>query len=244
MSNFPEIRQMGEKAILIEYAPEIAHKILDKVLIAKELVLKSSSKVSLEVVTAYNSLLVYYHSPIEDVYQEENRLRLLLAGGDQAQVGPKKIFHIPVCYQGEYAPDLERLSITKNMEKEELIHMHCQPLYMVYFIGFLPGFLYLGNLPKRLYFPRKKEPRVRVPKGSVGIGGEQTGIYPMESPGGWQIIGRSPVCLFDVQADPPCLVSAGDRIRFYAVTPNEYQEIKQQVHARTFQIKEEDYGGN
>src|SRR5690606_34339106 len=118
-----------------------------------------------------------------------------------------KIFHFPVCYEPEFGVDLEYISNEKNMTIEDIITCHHNPIYIVYFIGFLPGFLYLGGLDGSLQIPRKNTPRKRVEKGAVGIGENQTGIYPKSSPGGWQIIGNSPVEIFNKSSSPPCQIS-------------------------------------
>ena len=129
---------------------------------------------------------------------------------------------LPVCYDTEFAPDLEEVSERLGMAPEELIEAHTAQPYRVYGIGFLPGFLYLGGIPERLKLTRRDEPRLHVAAGSVGLAGEQTGIYPQTSPGGWHIIGSCPVPLFVPEKNPPCVVAPGDQIRFKAISRAEY----------------------
>lgn len=130
---------------------------------------------------------------------------------------------IPVCYGGEFGPDLEEVAALHNLSSQEVIAVHSASLYHVYMIGFTPGFPYLGGLDPRLATPRKKTPRDRVPGGSVGIADQQTGIYPIESPGGWQIIGRTPLRLFDLKRSPVFLIRAGQAVRFRAIARNEFE---------------------
>lgn len=129
---------------------------------------------------------------------------------------------IPVCYEAEFAPDLALVSRHASLSAGEVVRRHCSGEYRVHCIGFMPGFPYLGGLPAELATPRRASPRTHVPAGSVGIGGAQTGIYPVASPGGWNVIGRTPVSLFDPTREQPALLRAGDRVRFRAITVEEF----------------------
>lgn len=142
-----------------------------------------------------------------------------------AGAGQGRVVEIPVCYGGEYGPDLEYVSRCHGLTSDEVIALHSGTEYLVHMLGFMPGFSYLGGLSAQLATPRLATPRTFVPKGSVGIAGQQTGIYPMDSPGGWQIIGKTPLRLFDPEAEPPTLLQSGDRIRFRAVTKEEYLQL-------------------
>ncbi|SKB40656.1 inhibitor of KinA [Parapedobacter luteus] len=130
---------------------------------------------------------------------------------------------IPVCYGGVYGPDLEAVANQHGMTSEELIELHCTASYQVHLIGFTPGFAYLGGMPERLATPRRPTPRAMVPAGSVGIAGKQTGIYSLDTPGGWHIIGRTPLRLFDANCTPPALLKAGDTVAFQAITPRQFK---------------------
>ena len=243
MSKFPEIKPMGERAILVEFWPKIDEDLLDEILSIKQIILKNTLKLKLEVVTTYSSLLVVYESDIEDVYGEIFRLEKLLREANIEKRFEKKLFHIPVCYEQAFALDLDYISDVKKMNNREIIKLHSTPVYTVYFIGFLPGFLYLGGLDEKLIIPRKNEPRLRVKKGAVGIGQNQTGIYPQESPGGWQIIGNCPVPLFDKNQTPPSVISAGDKIKFYSIGMEEHEQIRKEVSEGIFQFRKETYEG-
>jgi inhibitor of KinA len=133
---------------------------------------------------------------------------------------------IPVCYGGEFGPDLEEVARMNHLTPEEVIETHAAGDYLVYMIGFAPGFPYIGGMSKKIAAPRRKTPRLKIPERSVGIAGIQTGVYPIETPGGWQIIGRTPLRLFEPENDPPSLLQAGDKIRFFPISPQEYRELE------------------
>ncbi|QNL49412.1 5-oxoprolinase subunit PxpB [Olivibacter sp. SDN3] len=130
---------------------------------------------------------------------------------------------IPVCYEGDFGPDLNEVAAVHHMDVQEVIHLHTEAIYNVHMIGFVPGFAYLGGLPKALATPRKKSPRVQIPSGSIGIAGVQTGIYSLDTPGGWQIIGRTPLVMFDAQRKAPSLLSSGDRVTFERISAEEFE---------------------
>ncbi|MCX2839706.1 5-oxoprolinase subunit PxpB [Salinimicrobium sp. MT39] len=239
MEVFPKIKRMGEGAILVEFEPEITPEILAKVLKLKKFLQKKLAKQKVEVTNTYNSLLIYYVSSIENAYNEIHGLFEEFSGANIEEIIESKLFHIPVCYSDVFALDLDEISRVKKLAKEEIIRLHSSVDYLVYFTGFLPGFLYLGGLPQVLHFSRRDHPRPQVQKGAVGIGEKQTGIYPQTSPGGWNIIGNSPVKLFDLAADKPCPISAGDRLRFYQVDLEEHQRISELVERGEFRIKSE-----
>lgn len=244
-SKFPRVRAMGERAILIEFEPEISENTLGKVLFYKNKIENHYFEVKVEVINTYNSLLVYYDYTIENIYDEVLALKSLLQGTKITKNTTVQLYNIPVCYDAEFGLDLKLISRKKNLSLDQIIQLHTQPIYTVYFIGFLPGFLYLGGLDKKLQISRKIQPRMLVQKGAVGIGENQTGIYPKSSPGGWQIIGNSPVPLFDKNRLPPCEISAGDRVKFYQVSKSEFVKISKEIKEGKFQFKKADYeGGN
>lgn len=237
------IQPMGEKAILINFEPGISENMLKKVLQNKNILENNLIKEKVEVINTYHSLLINYHSTIENVYKEILTIKRLLK---ETKIGKKPhtfMFHIPVCYDAGFGWDLEMLAEEKKLSVNKIIELHMEPIYTVYFIGFLPGFLYLGGLKNELHFPRRNEPRIEVPKGAIGIGENQTGIYPNSSPGGWQILGNSPVNIFDKRCDPPSEISGGDKVKFYSVDKEDYEEIREAVSRGIFRLKKEIYGG-
>lgn len=135
-----------------------------------------------------------------------------------------RVWQVPICYDHEFGTDLQQLALEKNISQEQLIALHTTPLYRIHFYGFLPGFFYLNGLDPRLSTPRKSVPSASVQKGSVAIGGSQTGIYPKESPGGWHILGKTPLSLFDRQQQPPVWAKPGDRIQFVAIDTKQFHQ--------------------
>ncbi len=243
MAEFPKISTMGERAILVQFEPVIDESLLEKLLFYKNKLEEFYDEVKVEVTNTYNSLLISYLFAIEDVYGEVSALKRLFDEAKIIKLSNRQIFHLPVCYDEEFGWDLEEISSQKKLSKIQIIELHTAPVYTVYFIGFLPGFLYLGGLDKKLQISRKKEPRLKIEKGAVGIGENQTGIYPKSSPGGWQILGNCPVNFFDKNSDPPCEISPGDKVKFYSVSKVEFEEISQQVSDGKFQLKKENYEG-
>ena len=184
--------------------------------------LKSWSETE-ESVPAYNSLLWVGKTRIRNI----DYIQTQIEEGIKQSLQIKKrmqlpILHIPVCYEEQFAPDLKEIKLYTGLNHSSIIEIHCGSLYHVYMVGFLPGFVFLGGLDKRLYIPRKKKPRSKVPVGAVGIGGKQTGIYPMKSPGGWNLIGRCPLPLFLPNEEPPFLIQPNRTVQFHAINFKEF----------------------
>lgn len=233
----------SERSILVTWPQKIGKDILKDVLNFKTSIEKSYGKQILQVNNAYNSILISYDFTIDNVYDEITTLKALYSQENTVQVKPKKLWYIPVCYEAKFGLDLEQLSTDLGIQIPQLIEQHSGQIYTVYFLGFLPGFMYLGGLPKQLHFPRRSSPRSTVPKGAVAIGGEQTGVYPMESPGGWNIIGNSPINFFDRYDQQPCFAQAGDQIKFESISMNRYHEIKADIEKGMYNLKSEEIHG-
>ena len=180
-----------------------------------------------EYVPTYCAVTVHYDPEVLSYGVLERELWNLLEDPSAAQDDDHavKIVKIPVVYGGEYGPDLESLAKLHDMTPEQVIDIHSGKDYLIYMLGFTPGFPYLGGMDPRIATPRLKTPRTRIPAGSVGIAGEQTGVYPLDSPGGWQLIGRTPLALFDPKREEPFLLSAGDRVRFCPIPEERFEEI-------------------
>jgi inhibitor of KinA len=152
------------------------------------------------------------------------QLEEMLSNVRDEQLPPPRVVEIPVCYGGDLGPDLDDVARQHGLTAQQVIDLHSGTEYLVYMIGFMPGFAYMGGLPDQLATPRRATPRTAVPAGTVGIGGSQTGVYPLESPGGWNLIGRTPLRIFDIDREPATLLAAGDVARFAPISPREFEQ--------------------
>ncbi|MHA7059780.1 5-oxoprolinase subunit PxpB [Aquimarina sp. M1] len=218
-------KQYSERAILIQESSKIDEDLLKTLISYKESIEEFYDKVIVEVILSYNSLLIYYTVAIEDIYNEILTLKSLFPDSIENQKQEKRLWKIPVCYDVSFAPELSSFAANKSMDIDKVIALHTTPLYAVYFIGFLPGFLYLGGLDDQLVTPRKATPSQKLEKGSVAIGGHQTGVYPCDSPGGWHVIGKTPVQFFDINASVCCFASPGDKIQFISIEKCKYNDL-------------------
>lgn len=222
---------LGDSAVTIDYGSTINEEINDMALARFHQFQLQRIPGVIEIVPSYSSLTIYY-----DVFELKKNISFDLTAYEWIKLKieelmkhpvlknetEKRSFRIPVCYQEEFAPDLQQMATTKNCSVEEIIRIHTSVQYRVYMIGFLPGFAYMGVVDDKIVMPRKQQP-VNVKEGSVGIAGKQTGIYPLSSPGGWQIIGRTPVKMFDAEKDVPAFLKAGDIVQFYSITKDEFE---------------------
>jgi len=224
VSSYPiTIRPFGEDAILIEWPPVVSESILYDILDFSESIRWDfKDYMNWELVPAYCSLTLIDRDNKIDFSKTKFELLECYKNRKAKKPAPRYLWKLPVCYDLEFGIDLEEVSKILSMSIEDVIKAHTHHIYTVYGIGFLPGFTYLGGLPKALETPRKAVPRLKVNKGSVGLAGKQTGIYPQDSPGGWNIIGNCPISLFNANLENPCFVSVGDQIQFYATNRAEY----------------------
>jgi inhibitor of KinA len=174
---------------------------------------------------AYCSLLVKFDALKWQHEKMERELRKYLVRLDKMKLPEPRHVEIPVCYGGEFGPDLDEVAALHKTTPEQVIHLHSSETYLVYFLGFVPGFAYLGELPEELVAPRLATPRKKVPAGSVGIAGNQTGVYPFETPGGWRLLGRTPVSMFRTDREGLSLLSIGDRVRFIPISRERFAEL-------------------
>lgn len=212
---------MGDRAVLVELGDDISPQINQKV---RELYIGTKGhriKGIKDLVPSYRSLMVVYDPLVISLDSLESQMNAIWNALDDARLPDPRTVEIPVVYGDKYGPDLEWIADYHKMTPQDVIRLHTQPTYQVYMIGFMPGYPYMGEVPDELVTPRRKTPRTHVPRGSVGIAQKQTGIYPVASPGGWQIIGRTPVRLFDPQGKPPSFLEMGDRVKFFVITEQE-----------------------
>jgi KipI family sensor histidine kinase inhibitor len=231
----------GDSSLLVEFGHEISPEINRKISSTVQLMKEQHIEGIVDVIPTYCSLLVNYDPLVIDYKDMKKRLEALVKVDVKSGEGKKTIVEIPVCYGGEYGPDIANIAEHAGLTEEEVIKIHSSKDYLIYMLGFLPGFTYLGGLDERIHTPRLASPRIKIRAGSVGIGGSQTGIYPLDSPGGWQLMGMTPVKTYDPNREVPILVEAGQYIRFIPVDEAEYLRIKELVDRGEYQcvIREE-----
>lgn len=218
-----ELCPVGDCGLLAVCGQQIDEKVGDAVAALNAAVLAARLPGVVETVPAFASLLVRYDPLRTDYDTVAAAVKPLTARTKARRHRGGRTVTIPVCYGGEYGPDLQTVARHAGLTGREVIRLHTAPCYRIYMLGFLPGFPYLGGLDPALFTPRLENPRTAIPAGSVGIGGQQTGVYPVASPGGWQLIGRTPLRLFDPARPLP--YAAGDHIRFTAITPQQFRQI-------------------
>lgn len=213
----------GDAALTVEFGNRIALSLNRKVRALAAALEKAALAGIVEVVPTYRSLTIYYDPLSLSLTDLRNSVEGLLDRLEDISLPAPRVVTIPTVYGGEFGPDLPSVAQHCGLTEEQVIRLHTRPTYHVYMLGFTAGYPYLGGMPKRLTTPRLPSPRLRVPAGSVGIGGNQTGVYSVESPGGWRLIGRTPLTLFDPKWEIPVLIRPGDQVQFVRIPPDEYE---------------------
>jgi KipI family sensor histidine kinase inhibitor len=214
----PVFSAASDHSLLVSFGDEISLDVLERVRVVLLGMRRERGIVNLH--PGYASLLISFdprlitHARVEELAREAETIA--------TPVPEPASVEIPVCYGGEFGPDLDDVASHCGLPAQRVIELHSSAEYIVHFLGFSPGFPYLGGMPEELATPRLASPRVRVAAGSVGIAGKQTGVYPLASPGGWRLIGRTPLSLFGAEADPPALLAMGDRVRFLPISRTEF----------------------
>lgn len=230
--------QISENAISLEFGDDINEETLGRISGLNECIKQNPFTGLLSTIPAYTTLTLYFN-PVGLMNDQSLKgsttldkisqyIKSINAETNTDQKIYSQIINIPVCYDPIFGFDLEELSSFYQLKKVEIIEIHSSAVYTVYMIGFVPGFPYLGGLSEKLTAPRRQNPRTAIPAGSVGIAGQQTGIYPLETPGGWQIIGRTPLKLFDVNRQQPSLLKAGDKLKFEQISLREFEQIERE----------------
>jgi len=226
-----EILPYGDDAVLVNFEQNISDATNAKVIdLAASL---TEKKGVFSIIPSFCSLTVLYDRKLFSLEQIKELIATATYAKKQQTQKAQKL-HIPVCYEDEYGLDLPKLSTQLSLDKEEIIQLHTQKDYKVYMIGFLPGFPYMGTVDERIQVGRKSNPRKSIAAGSVGLAGQQTGIYPFSSPGGWQIIGKTPLPLFEPSHEKSFLFNAGDVVKFSSINKDEFKEINRQIEQGAF----------
>ena len=225
----------GDKAFVIELGTGISPEINRSVHNLFLAIEKQGIPGILDMVPTYRSLLINYDPLTLPPNELEERVRELAQDLEETPAETSRVVELPTSYGGEHGPDLAYVAEHNGLAEEEVIALHSGTNYLVYMMGFTPGFTYLGGMSEKIATPRLQTPRTAIPAGSVGIAERQTGVYPIESPGGWQLIGRTPVRLFDPSKQPPVIAEPGDYIRFVPVSPEEYLRILEEVGNGVYQ---------
>lgn len=230
MLDRPRFLLSGDTALVVELGDEISPDINRRVRNLTAALEKAGLPGVYDYLPAYRSVLVYYDPAATTLVELKKGIEKLDRGAGDQDLGNAKVVQLPTLYGGEHGPDIEFVAENAGISTDEVVAIHSSTDYLVYMMGFSPGFAYLGGLSEKLVTPRLSSPRTEIPAGSVGIAETQTGVYPIASPGGWQLIGRTPVRLFDPLREPPVLVSAGDYVRFTPIKDlEEYTEMKLQA---------------
>lgn len=227
-------KPLGDNAILITFGEGISEEIHASIKGFLKTLEDHLFNGLIEVVPSYTNICIYYDVFIVDQWKSQgsspyekvvNYIKTLLEKENVVLDETGRIIEIPVCYGGIYGPDLSEVATYNYLTEQEVIDIHTKNECLIYMLGFAPGFAFMGGMDEKIATPRKETPRLKIPPGSVGIAGKQTGIYPFETPGGWQIIGRTPLKLFLPEQNPPTLFRAGDHIRFVAISEQEYMKL-------------------
>lgn len=231
-----DFRYGGDRSLYVEVGDEITPEVNRGIRNLLSAIDKAEIAGVQALAPTYRSILVYYDplTVAPDTLKEQ--ISGLYGSLEDAEVGGAKIVEIPTLYGGEFGPDIDFVASHNGISEAEVVEVHTGSDYLVYMVGFNPGFPYLGGMSEKIATPRLPTPRVRMAPGSVGIAERQTGIYPLASPGGWRVIGRSPIRMFDPGREPPSLVQAGDLVRFTSVEEAAYREMEREVEGGTYKV--------
>lgn len=223
----PVYRLAGDNGLLVEFGEGIDSRVNAKVRAMARSLGKDRPLGVLEMIPTYRSVLFFYDPELTNPDKLCTLIEQVEKSLEKIDIQPFKIVEIPVCYADEFGPDIENVQKTHGLTRKEVILLHSKPEYLIYMVGFTPGFAFLGGLDEKLHTPRLATPRMLVPEGSVGIANNQTGMYPIASPGGWQIIGKTPLKLFAPDRANPFIYKAGDKIKFKPISKPEYDLLAQ-----------------
>ncbi|ADL12037.1 5-oxoprolinase subunit PxpB [Acetohalobium arabaticum] len=219
----------GDKAVVIELENVVSKEINQRIRALMIAIEEKEIDGVLEVVPTYSSLMVHYEVQKISYDQLIKKLKVLEEQLEDLELSEPKTIKIPTVYGGEYGPDIEKVAEYNGLTVDEVVEIHTSKPYLIYMLGFVPGFPYLGGMDEQIATPRLENPRTKIPAGSVGIAGKQTGIYPIDTPGGWQLIGRTHIKLYEPYSDDPFLLKAGNYVKFVQISEEEYKSKNKNV---------------
>src|SRR5258708_3888909 len=225
----------GDRALIVEFGDRVDRALSEEVLRLNAIIASSTISGVVETVPTFRSLMVHYDPLVTTGANLEQEIRSLLDRDHSPRIGVK-LWRVPVCYEGEFAPDLAEVARLTGLTPNEVVALHSGTRFHVYMLGFLPGFPYMGDLPPQLSLPRRIDPRLRVPAGSISIATSLTAIYPFESPGGWHLIGATPIRMFDPERPRSALFAPGDAVRFEPIDAAEFAAIRKAVDTRSYEV--------
>jgi inhibitor of KinA len=226
----------GDRALIVEFGDRVDRALSERVL-RLDAIIRSNPPVGIaETVPTFRSLTVYYDPLLTSRHELERAIGALLGLEDRPRTGAR-LWHVPVCYEGEFAPDLAEVARLTGLSAGEVVALHSGTRFHVYMLGFLPGFPYMGDLPAQLALPRRPDPRLREPAGSISIATSLTAIYPYESPGGWHLIGATPIRMFDPERPKPALFAPGDAVQFEPIDAAAFASIRRAVDDRSYEVE-------
>ena len=233
---------VGDRALAVEFGDRIDRRLSDAVLRLEAAIRAERLPGVVETVPTFRSLLVHY-DPLATSRADLEREITVLLDHDEGGPAVARLWRIPVCYEEQFAPDLAEVARLTGLAPADVVALHSGARYRVYMLGFLPGFPYLGDLPAALALPRRADPRLRVPAGSISIATSLTAIYPYASPGGWHLIGATPIRFFDAARTPPALLTAGDAVLFDPIDAGAFTAIRDAVESGNYNIESEPISG-
>ncbi|MBA1354180.1 MULTISPECIES: 5-oxoprolinase subunit PxpB [Staphylococcus] len=222
-----EYKLINEETIMIYFEQQIDPSTFKEVQKVEKYIKDQQHEAIIEVIPSYRAIMLHIDITKQSLAKVVNELKLeqLNKLDFDENLNRVKTISLPVLYGGNYGPDIQEVATHNQLSIEEVIKLHTENTYLIYMLGFMPGFPFLGGLNSKLATPRREEPRTSIPAGSVGIANNQTGLYPKQCPGGWQIIGRTPITVFDILRTPMCLYESGDYIKFYSIDESTFEQI-------------------
>ncbi|MFV0299065.1 MAG: 5-oxoprolinase subunit PxpB [Hyphomicrobiaceae bacterium] len=229
----------GDTSLVVEFGDHIDRQTSDRVLALADALGNQALAGIVELVPTFRSLMIHYDPIRLDARTLEQQVRRRLDGLEMSRHAGR-LWHLPCCYGGEFGPDVADVACRTGLSPEDVIRIHSGETYHIYALGFLPGYPYMGDVPDALSLPRRETPRLKVPMGSVCIAQRMAGIYSLESPGGWHLLGRTPVRLFDIRREKAVLLAPGDRIRFEVIDPETFGRLDDEAAAGTLEIQNQE----